>query len=76
MAKQRNLNIKESFGEDIDGSYFKILLDDVVLIEEKGKLIKTLRKKAYKKLFDFVLDFEEVNNDTNIYDGLHDLKMM
>ncbi len=73
MAKQKNLKVKESFGEEGSGSYFKITVDDKIIIDEKGKLIKTLRKKAYKIFFDFVLDFESEENSLNIYDKLDEL---
>ncbi len=56
LAKSRNTRIKESFGEEGEGSFFKILLDGKVVIDEKGKRIKTLRKKAYKKLLHQIID--------------------
>jgi hypothetical protein len=56
LAKSKKLTLKESFGEDELNAYFKILLDDNIVIDERGKLIKTLRKKAYKKLFYYLLD--------------------
>ena len=59
IARSKELAIKESFGEDDKNSFFKILLNDKVIIDEKGKLIKTLRKKAYKNLFFYLLDLED-----------------
>jgi len=50
LAKSRKIHIKESFGEEGEGSFFKVLLDGELVIDERGKRIKTLRKKAYKKL--------------------------
>jgi hypothetical protein len=77
IAKQKNIKVKESFGEDKNGSYFKIVADDKIIINIKGKSIKTLRKKAYKKFFEFVLDCEQTKTqNANIYDELHDLRMM
>ena len=59
LIKSKNITIKESFGENEENSFFKILLDDKIVIDERGKLIKTLRKKAYKNLFYYLLDFED-----------------
>ena len=56
LAKSRKQLIKESFGESGEESFFKLFLNDVLQVEEKGKRIKTLRKKAYKKLFYILLD--------------------
>ena len=58
LAKSKNMVLKESFGEEGESSFFKILLNDQVIIHEKGKLIKTLRKKAYKNLFYHLIDLE------------------
>ena len=59
LAKTKKVSLKESFGEEGDNSFFKIYVDDKAIVEEKGKRIKTLRKKVYKKLFYFLIDFEE-----------------
>jgi len=59
LLKSKKITLKESFGEDDKGSFFKILLDDKVIMTEKGKQIKTLRKKIYKNLFYYLLDEEE-----------------
>ncbi len=59
LAKSKNMVLKESFGEDDTKSFFKIFLDDKIIINENGRLIKTLRKKAYKKLFYYLIDLEE-----------------
>jgi hypothetical protein len=59
MAKNRQITIKESFGEDEEGkSYFKIYCDGLITVEIHGNSIKTLRKKAYKKLCFILLDLE------------------
>ena len=64
LAKSKNMLLKESFGEEDTSSFFKILLDDKVIINENGKLIKTLRKKAYKNLFYYLIDREDnINTD-------------
>jgi len=78
IAKSKNLTLKESFGEDEKDSFFKILLDDKVTIDEKGKLIKTLRKKAYKNLFYYLIDLEDkVSLDREeAYNRVQDLKDM
>ncbi len=59
LAKTKKVSIKESFGEEDEISFFKLQLDEKLTVEEKGKRIKTLRKKAYKKLFYVLIDFEE-----------------
>lgn len=51
LAKSQHKSIKESFGEENASAFFKIWIDDILTIEERGKRIKTLRKKAYKRLF-------------------------
>lgn len=42
--------VKESFGENEKGTFFKIILENDILAEIEGASIKTLRKKAYKIL--------------------------
>ena len=59
LIKSKKYTLKESFGEDKNGSYFKILLDEKIVIDERGKLIKTLRKKVYKKLFYYLIDLDD-----------------
>lgn len=61
LLKSKKMTVKESFGENEKGSFFKILMDDKVIISEKGKVIKTLRKKVYKNLFYYLLDLDEKN---------------
>ena len=56
LVKIRDIDTKESFGEDNNGSYFKILLDDKMVVQKRGRLIKTLRKKAYRELFFYLID--------------------
>ena len=58
IAKSKKLTISESFGEEDKESFFKLLLDDNQMVAERGKRIKTLRKKAYKKLFYMLLEWE------------------
>jgi len=55
MAKNQKIEFKESFGEDDKEAYFKILINDNTVIQERGKLIKTLRKKAYKRFFFYLV---------------------
>lgn len=64
LANTKKMKLKESFGEDELGGYFKININDKVFVNLKGKSIKTLRKKAYKKLFYYLLDFSE--DDSNM----------
>ena len=47
---------KESFGEDENGVFFKIIFDSKICIDLRGSSIKTLRKKAYKEFLKMVLD--------------------
>jgi hypothetical protein len=57
LAKNRKITLKESFGEDKENkSFFKIYCNEKLSIEEYGNSIKTLRKKAYKKLCFILLD--------------------
>ncbi len=62
LIKSKKTDLKESFGETEKESFFKILLDDKIVIDERGKLIKTLRKKAYRTLFFYLLDLEDSIN--------------
>jgi len=56
IAKSKRVEIKESFGENEKGSFFKLFVNGKQVVDEQGKRIKTLRKKAYKKLFYYLLD--------------------
>jgi len=58
LAKSRNLTLKESFGEEKEEAFFKLFVDGKLSIEARGKRIKTLRKKAYKRLFYQLLDWD------------------
>ncbi len=51
LLKSQKKEIRDSFGEEKEISFFKIFIDNQITIEERGKRIKTLRKKAYKRLF-------------------------
>lgn len=62
LIKSKKLKLKESFGEDENSSFFKILLNDEIVINEEGKLIKTLRKKAYKNLFYYLIELDDIVN--------------
>ena len=59
LAVFKKLTLKESFGELEKGCYFKIALDEKIVIDIEGNSIKTLRKKAYKGLFLYILDFDK-----------------
>lgn len=50
IIKINNQTIQESFGEDENGSFFKIFIENKLVFNERGKNIKTLRKKVYKKI--------------------------
>ena len=56
-VKNKNLILKEIFSVDDDTNMmiFKILLNDKIAIQLKGKSIKTLRKKAYKDIFHLLI---------------------
>ena len=57
LAKNRKLDIKESFGEtEPNKAYFKLLENGKTLVFKEGKSIKTLRKQAYKEYFYGLLD--------------------
>ena len=55
LAKQRNLEIKESFGEMTNGDavYFRLTIGERT-ISKKGKSIKVLRKKVYKEALEIL----------------------
>jgi len=55
LAKQRKLEIKESFGEMTNGDavYFRLTIGERT-ISKKGKSIKVLRKKVYKKALEIL----------------------
>jgi len=59
LAKSKKVTLKESFGEEEGDSFFKIYIDDKIQVEERGKRIKTLRKKAYRRLFYALVEMEE-----------------
>ena len=56
LLKSQQKTYKESFGEEKEMAFFKIFVDDKIYIEEKGKRIKTLRKKAYKRFFFLLIE--------------------
>ncbi len=57
IAKNKDINLKESFGKDeADKNYFKIFLDQKLEVFLMGNNIKTLRKKAYKEIIFKLLD--------------------
>ena len=63
--KGKDITIKESYkiDEDTQNVNFKILLNGKAKIDLDGKSVKTLRKKAYKLIFFYLLDHKE---DTEI----------
>jgi len=75
LAKLKHLKLKDSFGEVDKKSFFKIYVNDTLSIELYGNSIKTLRKKAYKKLTYKLLDFKENNDLQEVYDKLQDMKI-
>jgi len=57
LAKNRKLDIKESFSEtQPNKAYFKILENGKPVVFKEGKSIKTLRKQAFKEYFYGLLD--------------------
>jgi hypothetical protein len=59
--KGKNIVLKESYKIDNtkNEANFKILIDGDIVIDADGKSIKTLRKKAYKQIFFYLLDKKE-----------------
>ncbi|NOZ91024.1 MAG: hypothetical protein GXO60_07045 [Epsilonproteobacteria bacterium] len=56
LAKNRKIELRESFGETKErDSFFKISFDGKIVVNERGKSIKTLRKVAYRKVIDILL---------------------
>jgi len=58
LAKSKKVTLKESFGEEGEKAYFKLFVSGKFTVEERGKRIKTLRKKAYKRLFYHLIDLD------------------
>jgi len=56
LSKFKKINFKESFGEKDNQSYFKIIVDDKIIVSKNSNSIKTARKKAYKEFFYWLLD--------------------
>ena len=56
LAKQKNLEIKESFGKlaNKDMVYFKLGVGDKIVVKN-GKSIKVLRKKVYREMIDEIV---------------------
>ncbi|MEA3522699.1 MAG: hypothetical protein U9R50_06965 [Campylobacterota bacterium] len=79
LAVSRKLTLKESFGEDEKGAFFQLLLTKEPLIVERGKSIKTLRKKAYKKLFFYLINQDENSGELEriqAYETLENIKAL
>jgi len=59
--KGKDFKVKESYKIDdtTKNVNFKILLNGKIKINLDGKSIKTLRKKAYKEIFFYILDNQE-----------------
>jgi len=78
LLKMKKLTLKESFGENESNAYFKIFITDTPNIEVEGSSIKTLRKKAYRKLFYKLLDYGEndkiLKRKTEVYNLLEQIK--
>ena len=55
ILKRDNKSIKESFGIDKNGVFFSIFIDNELIINQKGKSIKTLRKNIYKKVLFLII---------------------
>lgn len=51
--------LRESITEQGDGCCFKLCVGDEVLVELKGRSIKSLRNKGYKALLKQMLDTSE-----------------
>ena len=54
--KSKPIELKESYTETQEGVFFTIFINKEEKVTLKGKSIKTLRKKAYKQIFFFLLD--------------------
>lgn len=67
MAKEliqfRKLEFKESFGEKDDFIFYKIWINGIMVIDDKGKSVAILRKKSYKIIFYRIIDgyFKGIN---------------
>ena len=78
LAKSKKVTLKESFGEEKDEAFFKIFVDKKAIVEEKGKRIKTLRKKAYKHLFYYLVELDEqvMNQAEEAYNNMKSLSSL
>jgi len=54
--KGKDIVLKESYKIEGDKAIFKILINQKAVINLEGKSIKSLRKKAYKKIFFYLID--------------------
>ncbi len=65
--KGKNVSIKESYKIDSDSENvnFKILLNEQIKINLDGNSVKTLRKKAYKQVFFYLIDEHKKQSTTN-----------
>lgn len=80
IAQTRKLDLKESFGESEGKAFFRLMLNGRIAVEEEGRSIKTLRKKAYKKLLNILLDLPvDAQTDKElleVYEKLDELKAL
>jgi hypothetical protein len=80
IAKSKKVDIKNSFGEKNENeSYFTIMINNQNFITLYGKKIKTLRKKAYKRLFYYLIDIDETEfnkEQIEVIDNLYMLKSL
>ena len=78
LATSQKVKIKESFGENNNSAFFCLSIEKEKIISETGKSIKTLRKKAYKNLFYYLLDNNIIDNKkakiSEVYEKLEELK--
>lgn len=77
IAKNKKVDIGNSFGEKNENeSYFTIMTNNQHFITLYGKKIKTLRKKAYKKLFYYLIDIDETKLSDEQIEAIDNLYML
>lgn len=66
--KGKDIELKESYmmDEEKNRVNFKILINKEAVVQLEGKSVKTLRKKAYKKAFFYLIDIYKNRDDYKI----------
>jgi hypothetical protein len=74
--KNKNIILKESYKTIDNKVVFKILINNQIKISLEGSSIKTLRKKAYKKIFFYLIEEHQTDKDDLEYKKMKALEEM